>query len=129
MMEKSKPRVIFLDDDEYRTALARKRLTLANKEGRYDAVFTKTAEETIAELKKEGHIMVLSLDHDLGGQVFVGTEREDCGMEVVRFIESNQSVINKIGRVDIHSWNIPAAEEMENRLQRLGLKVTRSPFQ
>lgn len=67
----------------------------------------------------------MCLDHDLGGKVFVDSNREDCGMEVVRWIMRNRPFI---GRVIVHSWNEPAARRMVADLRRRDYAVSYAPF-
>ncbi len=67
----------------------------------------------------------------LGGQHFVNTAREDCGMEIVRWLESRATAeLQKLltCKFTVHSWNIPAGREMTERLTKLGLKATQTPF-
>ena len=68
---------------------------------------------------------LVMLDHDLGGQVYQNSEEENCGMEVVRYIERTRPAIKVI---IIHSWNAPAAREMRERLQRAGYDAAYEPF-
>jgi len=70
-------------------------------------------------------IGVLFLDHDLGGEMYVNSGREDCGMEVVRWICKNQPPIKQI---IIHSHNPIAAKEMMLKLQDFDYKVIQIPF-
>ena len=39
---------------------------------------------------QEGQFVTLFLDHDLGGETLVDSDREDCGMEVVRWLQKNK---------------------------------------
>lgn len=94
--------VIFLDDNEERQKYFKSQLPFAKQ--------TWTAEDTIEMIEKqEDKIDFLFLDHDLGGEIYVDTDREDCGMEVVRWLMSNDK---KIDHIIIHSFNSDAAKEM-----------------
>lgn len=62
-----------------------------------------TAKECIEILKKEKFDLIF-LDHDLGGKVYVDTNREDTGSEVARWINSNQTQIGNT-KVIVHSFN------------------------
>lgn len=119
--------ILFLDDDPHRAALAYNRFT---EEKRNNTIWCTTAAEAIDILEnydlEEAH-----LDHDLGGEHFVHSAREDCGMEVIRWIEhrsTDEREKLKKTTFTIHSWNINAAMGMERRLKVLGLKVKRIPF-
>jgi CheY-like chemotaxis protein len=112
--------VLFLDDSENRIEQAIKIFTRIE----YDITVVRTAEETIKELFGKSWDVV-SLDHDLGGQVYVNSNREDCGMEVVRWIKNNHPDVKKF---IIHSWNIPAAREMMFTLRDCGYQANCYPF-
>ena len=71
---------------------------------------------------------IVALDHDLGGEQFVHTAREDCGMEVVRWLEKQDVALYSHARFVIHTWNIPAGIKMTQRLQAKGYRVIRHPF-
>lgn len=119
--------ILFLDDDPNRAALAHQRWS---KERRENTIWCTTAEEAILTLR-DYELDEVHLDHDLGGRTYVNSLREDCGMEVVRWIECRSSDEREKWsktRFVIHSWNAPASIEMLQRLQKLGLKVQRIPF-
>ncbi len=119
--------ILFLDDDPHRAALAYKRWP---KEKRESTIWCQTAEEAISTLK-DYEIEEAHLDHDLGGQHYVNSRREDCGREVIRWIEHRSAdELEKLRNCQfvIHSWNSPAAIEMCKRLMKLELKVQRIPF-
>jgi hypothetical protein len=65
---------------------------------------------------------VVSLDRDLG-------ERR-TGEDVVDQILRLHAALPELARprFAVHSWNLPAAERMFNRLQWAGFEVTREPF-
>jgi len=110
-------KILFLDDDPIRTA----RLSQAEPK----AVCVETAAECITQLKDNGPWDVVLLDHDLGGETYVSSSREDCGMEVVRWLELNKT---EIGRIVVHSYNNYAVPHMMRALRRAGYSVVRIPF-
>ncbi len=119
--------ILFLDDDPYRAALAYQRWP-ENKKS--NTIWTRTTEEAIGVLR-DYELTEAHLDHDLGGEHFVNSAREDCGMEIVRWLESRSSAeLQKYltCKFTVHSWNIPAGREMTERLTKLGLKATQTPF-
>jgi len=119
--------ILFLDDDPNRAAITYQRWT-ENK--RSNTIWCTTVSEAIDVLKNYD-ISEAYLDHDLGGQSFISSEREDSGMEVVRYLESlNKETLEKFEntRFTIHSFNIPAGAVMTERLQKLGLKAKHVPF-
>jgi len=109
-------KVLFLDDDNNRLNQFRQKFP--------SAITVETSSQCIEQLK-ESKIDYLFLDHDLGNQIFVDSNREDCGMEVVRWIEKNKPEIKKI---ILHSLNIPAVEIMFSRLINIGYDVIKVPF-
>ena len=74
------PRILFLDDDDLRAEVF-----LGDHP---QAVWVQTAAECIAKLEEPWD--EVHLDHDLGGEVFVNIDRDDCGMAVVRWIVDPQ---------------------------------------
>ena len=114
--------IYFLDDDRTRTRRFISKVPCA--------VCVEKASEMIQLLNRQTEpIQSLFLDHDLGGEIFVSSAREDCGMEVVRWLCKNaQKKSKQIEQIIIHSHNHPAAEEMFNALQQHGFKVARIPF-
>lgn len=115
-------KVLFLDDDPIRHDNFK---LIVHPSFLVDYVYT--AEECIDKLKSNTYDIV-SLDHDLGGQVFVDSAERDTGMEVVRFLETN--IIPPILLVICHSYNTAAAPIMVNKLQKLSHinNVLRIPF-
>jgi DNA-binding NarL/FixJ family response regulator len=110
-------RILFLDDDPVRTARFLEREP--------DATCVETAGECINQLHHYDWDQVF-LDHDLGGEIYVESGREDCGMEVVRWLEQNHC---DISRIIVHSYNHAAAEQMVERLKATGYaRVHRIPF-
>lgn len=116
--------ILFLDDNSERAALAYQRWP---KEKSNRTIWAMTAQEAIDVLSvydlEEAH-----LDHDLGGTQFQDTRAENCGMEVVRWLEKNLTQKHKEINFIIHSYNVPAGKRMKERLQDLGLSVKYIPF-
>lgn len=111
--------ILFLDDDSKRTEVAIKRYSQDNL---YE---TSTAEQTIDLFKAEDFWDIISLDHDLGGEVYVNSVRKDCGMEVVRYM---CTFVIPVRVVIIHTWNEQAAEVMSQKLRYVGYYVLQIPF-
>ena len=121
--------ILFLDDDPNRAALAYQRM---NEEDRNNTIWCQTAEEAIYTLKDYKEVLTqVYLDHDLGGQTYVHSAREDCGMEVIRFIEklSAEDLAYFNGtKFVVHTWNESAGPKMVERLHKLGLGAEYKPF-
>jgi len=111
-------KILFLDDNEDRWIHFKNVVD-------YDvAQWAQTAKECIHWLQKEKYDQVC-LDHDLGGEVFVDSDREDTGMEVVRWIVANKPQIDEIY---VHTHNQPAGIRMATSLREAGYSVTYVPF-
>ena len=119
----SKP-VLFLDDSPERAALAYQRMP---EEKRNRTIWAQTAQEAI-DVLNEYELDEVYLDHDLGGTKFQDTRAENCGMEVVRFLEKNLTAKHKETKFIVHSHNIPAGKRMTERLLSIGLDVKYIPF-
>ena len=121
--------ILFLDDSPERAALAHQRMT---PEDRNKTIWCKAADEAISVLKDYAEVLEkVCLDHDLGGQQFQNSYAKNCGMEVIRYLESlGPEEKAKLDKVDfiVHSWNPGAAKEMAIRIFELGLKVIYRPF-
>lgn len=120
--------ILFMDDCPQRAALAYTRWP-EDKKGR--TIWCTTAEEAIGVLK-DYPLDEVHLDHDLGGEQWVDSRREDCGMEVIRFIEKmdkkeREKKFSKT-RFIVHSWNLPAGQRMTERLVGVELNAVQIPF-
>lgn len=125
--------LLFLDDDPRRAAVAYQRMSDSERER---TIWCKTVEETIVTLRDyKDSLEVVMLDHDLGGQTYVNSKREDCGMEVIRYLEKCKRETPEEFKafVDVnfvvHTYNTYAGHRMVERLQKLGIKrVVYQPF-
>ncbi len=112
------PRRLFLDDDPAR---AESFLALHP-----DAAWVQTVEDCVARLAESWD--EIHLDHDLGGETFVDSARDDCGMAVVRWIAAEPREHLHRARFIVHSHNMLAAMEMTQGLRALGFRVETRPF-
>jgi len=108
--------ILFLDDSKKRI----KRFKAANPH----AHTVETAEECIAALENQKWTEVY-LDHDLGGEAWVDSNRADTGFEVVRWIVKNKP---EVKRFTVHSHNHLAAPLMARALMNAGYQVRYVPF-
>ena len=115
---RDRPRILFLDDDSERAAdfLA----------AYPDAAWVQTAEQCLGRLEEAWD--EVHLDHDLGGETLVDDERDDCGMEVVRWLCLQPRPHLQAARFFVHSHNPNAACIMALRLQVAGFHVQVRPF-
>lgn len=108
--------LLFLDDNDFRKKRARQIWPACT--------VVETAAECIRLLKLRDWSTV-SLDHDLGGEEYVKSDRADCGMEVVRYAVAN---LPRVGEWLAHSHNDLAAFEMVHALRTAGYKAYRKRF-
>src|SRR5262245_41886870 len=109
-------KILFLDDDKKRY----RRFLSAHPA----ATIVHTAQEAIVALRTASWDVV-SLDHDLGGQQFQNPQESNSGSAVVRFLAATWV---PIGRIIIHFFNVPAAQDMQSLLHHAGYRVTCRPF-
>jgi hypothetical protein len=114
----STARILFLDDDPMRA--------IAFHGLHPRAVWVQTAAACIARLEEEWD--EVHLDHDLGGEHFVDYQRDDCGMEVVRWICGAPRPHLRATRFTVHSHNPTGAIMMVATMQSNGYLVEHRPF-
>jgi len=124
--------ILFLDDSPERAAVTYQRMS---KEDRDSTIWCRTVQETITTLWDYRDVLTrVYLDHDLGGETYVNTKREDCGMEIVRYLEQllikDPIEFKRFEQIKfiVHSWNITAGAKMRDRLITIGLNVDFKPF-
>ena len=108
--------LLFLDDSKERIKKF--------KSAYPSATIVETSEETILQLQKS-KFKIVSLDHDLGGEIYVDSGREDTGMGVVRWIVENKP---QIELVIVHSLNDDGGLNMMSHLRYAGYNAVRTPF-
>lgn len=117
-------KVLILEDDgqeDKRMPHFRERIKELEEisKSKIDIVHVETAKDCIAELERVPHekerFDIIFLDHDLGGQVFVDTNREDTGSEVARWISKNPEKIYG-AFVITHTFNTVGAKNITNLL-------------
>jgi hypothetical protein len=111
-----KMKILFLDDAEIRR--------LQFLKDHPEAVVVATADQCIERLK-QGPWDLVSLDHDLAGEIFVDTSRDDCGMEVVRWMGQHRP---QVQQVIVHTLNFKAAEKMLELLSLAGYDARHEPW-
>lgn len=116
---------VFLDDDQNRAALLHQRMPAKELQRTF---WVKTVEETLDMLiNYKERLQYVSLDHDLGGETYVHSGREDCGMEIVRWLEKRSEDYKHVVFI-IHTWNEHAGKKMAVRLAAKGYRVLYRPF-
>lgn len=118
--------ILFLEDDSNRAALQFQRMK--NKD-QFRTFWVKTVPEAIGVLKDyRVRLDIVSLGYDLNGEMYNHAAREDCGMEVVRWLEKQDPESYSHVKFIIHSWNSNAGKKMAKRLFEKGYNVIRVPF-
>lgn len=113
--------IIFLDDSAIRRKAFRSYFPSTE--------FAETVPEVIAlierSIKNAEEIEYLFLDHDLGGEEYVHSLRNDTGMEVVRWIIKYGPPIRE---VVVHTCNNVAGWEMLRQLRLAGYNASYVPY-
>ena len=111
-------KILFLDDDPKRTAQFLEHYPAA--------ICVATSPDCIAQLASEWD--EIRLDHDLGGEIYVDSQRVDCGMEVVRHLCEHRPKHLQQTHFIIHSYNDSAALLMCSKLKEYGYSAVYIPF-
>ena len=111
-------RRLFLDDDPARAEVFLARFP--------DAIWVETVPDCVAKLAETWD--EVHLDHDLGGEHYVDEDRDDCGMEVVRWLTREPRDHLRTARFTVHSHNEMAAFLMVLRLRGAGFQADARPF-
>jgi CheY-like chemotaxis protein len=115
----TRARVFVLEDDPQRIRLFREALFHA------DATFAESCAEAIQKFKPP--YAVMSLDHDLGGQVFVNSTEENTGAGFCRWLpETDVEAWYPV--VVVHSYNPDGASTMMRTLRDKGYRAIQQPF-
>lgn len=108
-MMAQKNNILILEDDETRIKYFQQRFL--NVSSTHQIYYARTAQQAISLLSTIDKFELIFLDHDLGNRVFVSTDDENTGSEVVRFlIKNSHKYINTY--FIIHSFNTVAAKQM-----------------
>lgn len=115
-------RVFILEDDKTRIAMFREALIGADVTVAMDVEGAKKAWQPPYSL--------MLLDHDLGDRTFVDQDDENCGTAFVKWLTEYYKDLGPemVPFTLVHSWNIAAADWMENWLCDFGAKTQAFPF-
>jgi len=110
---------LFLDDDPARAEAFLLKFP--------DAQWVQNVADCVAALAEKSWDEI-HLDHDLAGEWFVDSERQDCGMEVVRWLTAEPRTHLMAAKFVVHSHNPNAAMVMVTQLGLAGYYVIEQPF-
>ncbi len=114
-MSNRKPRLLFLDDEQWRHTIAEQRY------GQKFVVFHCRTVSQVAACLEGARFDVISLDHDLLGR--------RTGMDAAKLVGDLFSD-RRPAQIIIHSWNLPAAQAMFQHLSSKGYPfVLLQPFE
>jgi len=113
-------KILFLDDDLERVSEFLQKL----QHHGFEIDVVENAPDCIKKIFSAKYDFI-SLDHDLGGEIFVDSNRQDTGMEVVRKIVEQKP---DQGKFIVHSFNPTAAAGMFIALKSSNYDVYQIPF-
>jgi len=113
-------KVLFLDDDHDRL-----HSFLDRCEPWAEITIVYSAASCISQLRHGGPFAECHLDHDLTGESYCDPDRDDTGMEVVRWICCAKPDVRTFV---VHTHNEIAAPLMMKALEAAGYRVVRAPF-
>lgn len=117
--------VLFLEGGSNRAALQYQRI---NKKNRERTFWAKTVSEAIAILiDYRERLDIVSLGYNLSNKYYVHPASSECGMEIVRWLERQNSKKYSHVRFIVHTWDT-AGRKMVNRLWLKGYRVIYVPF-
>lgn len=115
-------RILFLDDDDNRHKHFRQ-MHIG-----HDVTYVYTVEQCIEAMDKGPVFDAFSLDHDLGGQVYVTVE-EGSGAQVARYISEMLPAEKYPQQIVVHSWNRDGAIRMVRLIKPTGIPVRWRKFE
>lgn len=122
-------KIFILEDDINRVRV------FADRLGRqHTLVFADTAQKAIEIIQGETEggqsFDVMFLDHDLGGEIYVDTEKENTGSGLARWMEGYEAVYTLIGQpvIVIHSLNPAGVHYMAETLKKQFSNIHTIPF-
>jgi len=118
--------ILFLEGDPSRAALQFQRM---KPEDQARTFWVRTVPETIDTLKSyRERLDIVSLGYDLNDLEYNHPSREDCGMEVVRWLEAQDAAEYSHTRFIVHTWNAEAGKKMTKRLRAKKYRALHVPF-
>lgn len=117
--------IVFVEGDPQRAALQFQRMTHQDKNRTF---WVSTVPEAIDMLENyRERLDIVSLAYNLNGEEYNHPSREDCGLEIVRFLEKRSSSDYSHARFIVHSWD-RVGVKMTSRLRAHGYRVILKEF-
>lgn len=118
--------IVFLDDDPKRAAIQHQRMSKRDQERTF---WVTTVAETIDMLERyRERLDVVFLNYDLSGTGYDHPASEECGLEVVRWLEKQDSSRYSHVRFVVHTWALEMGQKMVKRLLAKGYRAVHRPF-
>jgi len=119
-------KVLVLEDSEERIVEFKKRFA-SKLHIDVAVVYVDNVEDFKTQMLENKPELIL-LDHDLGGQVYVSSSKEDTGAEAVRFIVKNFTLKDFPFPIIIHSLNGPGSDYMFDLLMENKFHAIKAKF-
>jgi hypothetical protein len=117
--------IVFVEGDPTRAALQFQRMTPKDQNR---TVWVNKVSEAIDYLKNyRERLDIVSMGYNLNDEEYNHPSREDCGLEIVRWLEKQPSSAYSHVRFIVHSWDQQGVR-MTNRLRACGYSVILKPF-
>ena len=117
--------IVFVEGDPQRAALQFQRMTPADQNRTF---WVKSVPEAIDMLENyRERLDIVSMAYNLNGEEYNHPSREDCGLEVVRWLERRSSSDYSHVRFVVHSWD-RAGVKMTSRLRAHGYRAILKEF-
>jgi hypothetical protein len=117
--------IVFVEGDPQRAALQFQRMTQKDQNRTF---WVSTVPEAIDMLKNyRERIDIFSTGYNLNGEEYNHPSREDCGLEIVRWLEKQSSSDYSHVRFIVHTWD-RAGDKMVKRLRDHGYHVNYVKF-
>jgi hypothetical protein len=117
--------IVFLEGSSSRAALQFSRMTEQNKARTF---WVKTVPEALDMLTRyKSRLDIVSLGYNLNDEEYNHPAREDTGLEVIRWLEKQDSKQYSHVKFIVHSHS-QFATKMASRLRIKGYRVIRVPF-
>lgn len=104
-------KILILEDSQARINTFKQKLNSKD----YELYFFDKVEDAELALENIGGFSVAFLDHDLDGEIFVDSNKENTGYQLAKFISDKKIDIPSI---IIHSMNVVGAQNMKNLLPK-----------